>query len=356
MVWKEPGKDKDPWGGGEQRSPDLERLVHGLNHQLKSIFGRRRRRQARLVAYLWLGALVLVGWALSGLYVVDAGDRGVSMLLGRYHATTAPGLHWHAPWPLGSREIVSSVDPGIDYVRGYSALLTVDGNIVSAEVSVHYQIVDVRQYLFGSAGPGDILANLTDTAVSASVARTTLTNLLGRGVEGAEAEARGRLAEDLKHYPAGLAVTQLQIRKLQVPGAASIAYAAVRQAEQDAQKQSDEARAYANDILPRARGEAESRVEAARAYAGDVVKRAQGEADAFGQLLVAYRRAPAVTRESLFLSTYEQILAQVDKVVVLGKNGQVTLSLERPATQTTPPQKPSAKQAPAAASGGGSGP
>jgi membrane protease subunit HflK len=327
--------------------------VHGLNHQLKSIFGRRRRRQARLVAYLWLCVILLAGWALSGLYVVDAGDRGVSMLLGRYHATTAPGLHWHAPWPLGSSEIVSSVDPGIDYVRGYSSLLTADGNIVSAEVSVHYQIVDVRQYLFGSAGPGDVLANLTDAAVSVAVARTTLTNLLGRGVEGTEADARRRLAEDLQHYPAGLIVTQLQIRKLQVPGAASTAYAAVRQAEQDAQKQGDEARAYADDVLPRARGEAESRVEAARAYAEDAVKRAQGEADGFGQLVVAYHRAPAVTRESLFLSTYEQILAQVDKVVVLGKGGQVTLSLERPAAQAAAPQQPKRKAAAGPSGGGG---
>lgn len=354
MVWKEPGKDKDPWDRGEQRAPDLERLVHGLNHQLKSIFGRRRRRQARRIAYLWLAVLLLAGWLLSGLYVVDAGDRGVNMLLGRYRGITAPGLHWHTPWPLGSGEIVNSVDPGIDYVRGYSALLTTDGNIVSAEVSVHYQIVDVRQYLFGNAGPGDILANLTDAAVSAAVAKTTLANLLGRGLEGTEAEARGRLAEALQRYPAGLAVTQLLIRKLQVPGAASTAYAAVRQAEQDAQKQGDEARAYANDILPRARGEAGSRVEAARAYADDVVKRAQGETDAFGQLLVAYRRAPAVTRESLLLSTYEQILAQVDKVVVLGKNGQVTLSLNRPEVQAPVPQKPAAKSAPT--SGGGGGP
>src|SRR5579863_5291621 len=122
MVWKEPGKDKDPWDGGEQRSPDLERLVHGLNHQLKSIFGRRRRRQARFMAYLWLAVLLIAGWLLSGFYVVDAGDRGVNMLLGRYRGIAAPGLHWHAPWPVGSRELVVSVDPGIDYVRGYNSL------------------------------------------------------------------------------------------------------------------------------------------------------------------------------------------------------------------------------------------
>jgi len=348
MVWKEPGKDKDPWDNGGQNSPDLEKLVQDLHQRFNSLFSRRHRR-GRSYAYLWLIPLLFAAWLISGFYVVDEGDRGLDLLLGRYQAVTLPGLHWHVPWPLGAREIVASVDSGSDYIRSYNSLLTADGNAVTAEVAVHYRIVDLPTYLYANAAPGggaaavDILGSLTEGAVSGAVAAAPMGDLLGKGVDGVENAARARLAESLKTRGTGLEITQVELRKVSLPAPVSTAYANVRQAELDAQKQADEAQAYAADLLPRARGEADSRVEAAKAYASAVVERAHGDVAAFEDLLTAYRRAPAVTRESLTFSTFEEILAHVQRVIVVGKDNHVTLSLEKPATNPTAPavQKPS---------------
>ena len=353
MVWKEPGKHKDPWEEGGQDSPDLEKLVGDLHKRISSIFGRRRRGRGRQRAILWLVPLALLAWLLSGCYVVNAGDRGVEFLLGRFQSVSGPGLHWRAPWPLGSDELVSGVDQGTDYLRSYATLLTSDGNAVSAEVSVHYRITDLSRYLFGNTSPmgggaADIVGNFTDAAVSAAVAHAALPDIMGPGVDAAENTVRSQLLTELKRYPVGIEVSRVSLTKVSAPAPVASAHAAVQQAEAAAQQQSDAADAYAAGILPRARGEADSRVDAAKAYAGELVKRAEGDAAAFADVLVAYRRAPAVTRESLYLSTYEQILAQVDRVVVMGKDGHVTLSLDKPAQAgktELPPVKPVAQPA-----------
>ncbi|HEV2321363.1 MAG TPA: FtsH protease activity modulator HflK [Gammaproteobacteria bacterium] len=336
MVWKEPGKDKDPWEEGGQASPDLDKFVGDLHRRFSGLFRRRRRGRQRHRLLLWLTPVAFLGWLLTGCYVVDTGDRGMEFLLGRFQSVTAPGLHWHAPWPLGAAQVVAGVDRGADYVRSYNALLTADGDVVTAEVAVHYRITDLPQYVFGDASPADgtgaadVLGNLTDAAVSQAVAQAKLAELLGTGVDGAAASVATALTAALKRYPIGIEVDRVSFTKVAAPAPLAAAYAAVRQAEVQAQQQSDAADAYAADLLPKARGEADARVEAAKAYATGLVKRAEGDAAAFADVLAAFRRAPAVTRESLYISTYEQILGQVDRVVVMGKDGHVTLSLDKP--------------------------
>jgi len=343
MVWKEPGKDKDPWEDS-QSAPDLDKFVGDLHKRFSGLFRRRRRGRQRHRLLLWLVPAALLGWLLTGCYVVDTGDRGMEFLLGRFQSVTAPGLHWHAPWPLGAAQVMADVDQGADYVRSYNTLLTADGDVVTAEVAVHYRITDLPQYAFGDASPAegagaaDVLGNLTDAAVSEAVARTKMAELLGTGADGVASAVDAALSAALERYPIGIEVTRVSFTKVAAPAPLAAAYGAVRQAEAEAQQESDAADAYAADLLPKARGEADARVEAAKAYAAGLVKRAEGDAAAFADVLAAYRRAPAVTRESLYISTYEQILGQVDRVVVMGKDGHVTLALDK---SGLPPKGPS---------------
>jgi membrane protease subunit HflK len=185
-------------------------------------------------------------------------------------------------------------------------------------------------------------------------------DLLGKGVDTVENATRARLTELLKGRGTGLEITQVELRKVSMPAPVAPAYAGVRQAQLDAQKQADESQVYEADVLARARGEADSRVEAAKAYAGAAVERAHGDAQAFTDLLAAYRRAPAVTRESLTFSTFEEILAHVQRVIVVNKDDHVTLSLEKPvasppapAAQKPPSDKPTSPKPPAVGDGGG---
>jgi membrane protease subunit HflK len=87
------------------------------------------------------------------------------------------------------------------------------------------------------------------------------------------------------------------------------------------------AESYRNDILPRARGAAARQVQDAEAYKAEVIADAEGEADRFVQILREYAKAPAVTRERLYLETLESILANSSKVLVDTDGGNNLLYL-----------------------------
>src|SRR5690554_3478839 len=105
MAWNEPGGSggKDPWGNrrNEQGPPDLDEIIKKLQDRLSGIFGGRgggsnggSGRGGSLGAGLILIILVAV-WALSGIYIVDQGRRGVVTQFGELVKVAEPGPHWH---------------------------------------------------------------------------------------------------------------------------------------------------------------------------------------------------------------------------------------------------------------------
>ena len=89
----------------------------------------------------------------------------------------------------------------------------------------------------------------------------------------------------------------------------------VNSAQQDKDRVTSEAQAYAAKILPEARGEAARKRTEAAGYKTASIARATGDAQRFSLLLDQYQGAPEVTRKRLWLETVQQVLAQNRKVV-----------------------------------------
>ncbi|MGA9852698.1 MAG: FtsH protease activity modulator HflK [Gammaproteobacteria bacterium] len=359
MVWKEPGKDKDPWNSAE-RPPDLERMVKSLQKRLGWLFGSKRGGQQHFhaVTFWWLVPLIIIAWLLSGFYKVAPGDRGVNFVFGRYLNVTQPGLHWHTPWPVGHADIISGVE-GRDYAYTYNRLLTLDGNIVVVDAVVHYHVVNLHDYLFNAAsiaplpesadaGTKVLLGAFANAAVRAAVAKSTLSNILGTGQDAVEVDARQRLSAALIPYDAGITVTGLTFQHVSVPEAVGSADADVQGAQQAADQAQDAARAYADNLLPEAQGEADAKITQAQAYRTTLVSQAQADTADFDAVLGAYRKAPALTREELYVRTMEDILGSANKVVVDTRNGGVTVQLGQPfqAPMKNPPAAPAPEKTP----------
>ncbi|MGB9429422.1 MAG: FtsH protease activity modulator HflK [Gammaproteobacteria bacterium] len=361
MVWNEPGKDKDPWNSAE-RPPDLERMVKSLQKRLGWLFGSKRGGQHHFHAAVlwWLVPIIIAAWLISGFYKVAPGDRGVHFVFGHYTGVTQPGLHWHIPWPVGHADIIGSVESR-DYAHNYNRLLTRDGNIVVVDAAVHYHVVDLRAYLFNAAaatrvpenadaGVKTLLDALAGTAVRAAVAQSTLSSLMGGGQDAVEADARQRLDTLLKPYDSGIAVTRLSFQRVSLPEAVSSSDADVQAAQQDANQTADAAQAYADNVLPQAQSEADAKLKEADAYRTALVSQAQADTARFDAVLAAYRKAPALTREQLYMQTMENILSNTNKVVVDTRNGSVTVQLGQPFQSPPVKQPASAVHAPSKAS------
>ena len=120
----------------------------------------------------------------------------------------------------------------------------------------------------------------------------------------------------LDEYESGIQITQVQTQKADPPDEVIDAFRDVQAARADMERSKNEAEAYANDVIPRARGEAAKILQEAEAYKKQVVAASEGEASRFLAIYTEYAKAKVVTQERMYLETMEKVLADIDKVII----------------------------------------
>jgi len=321
MAWNEPGGgNRDPWGGrGGDGPPDLDELARKLRDRMNGVFGGRSGRGGgKPFPYALVVLLVVVGWAIAGIYIVEPAERGVVLRLGKYHATTTPGPHWHMRG-IEARYIVD-----VDQLRTVShrdKMLTKDENIIQVELAVQYQVKDAKDYLFHVRDPDFSLQEATESALREVIGGITMDDFLSGGRGTIVQQTKELTQEMLDKYRTGLVLTSVNLQDPQPPEAVQGAFEDAIKAQEDEQRYKNQAEAFALDILPRARGDATRKREAAMAYREQVIAKAEGEASRFLQTLKEYEKAPDVTRKRLYLDTMETVLSNTSKVIMQVRDG-----------------------------------
>ena len=113
------------------------------------------------------------------------------------------------------------------------------------------------------------------------------------------------------------------MQRVDPPGEVIDAFRDVQRAEADKERLRNEAEAYRNDILPRARGEAAELVARAEGYKRQVVAKAQGETSRFRAIFKEYKKAPLVTRQRLYLETMEEVIKANPPIIIDSSVGVV---------------------------------
>jgi membrane protease subunit HflK len=323
MAWNEPGNGKNPWdrGGGNEGPPDLDKIVRDWQRRFSSLFGGKGGRRGGNGSELPGGAaiggilvLILVGWLATGLYRVNADERGVVLRFGAYERTTSPGLRWHFPWPIESVEIVATTR--INTVRQQTRMLTADENIVVVDLVVQYLNANAENYLFNVRDPDGTLADVSESVIREVVGKNIADFVLLEGRTEIALQTEALIQEALNDYGAGITVTKVNLQDTNFPDQVGAAVQDAIKAREDRARLALEAQSYANDILPKARGEAVRRNQDSEAYKARVIADAQGEASRFEQLLAEYEKAPDVTRDRLYLEAIEQVYSASAKVLL----------------------------------------
>ncbi|HLS80560.1 MAG TPA: FtsH protease activity modulator HflK [Steroidobacter sp.] len=329
MAWNEPGGPpggkRNPWGGGnkpEQGPPDLDELIRNLQRRLNALFGGVGSGGGRTPLGgagrgFGLGAIILVIlviWAFTGLYQVDAAQRAIILRFGRHVDTTGAGLHWHLPWPIETKQIVN-----VQTIESFSErtrMLTSDETLVDIDLEVQFRRASPLDYAFNVVRPEETLQEVSESAIREVIGRSKLDAVLESGRQDIVLRTKELIQRTLDAYESGIEVTTVNLQDVRVPGEVAQAQQDAIKAREDRDRASLAAQAYANDRIPRARGEASRRIQDAQAYRARVVEEAEGETQRFLKLLEEYERAPNVTRERLYIETIEQVLAASKKVVI----------------------------------------
>ncbi len=337
----------DPqWGRrGNEGPPDLDELWRRFNQRLNSLFGGRggrgngqgpgAGRPAGGVGVILI--LIVLIWAASGIYIVDASERGVVLRFGKYLETNLPGPHWHIPWPVESVEIVNvsevhTVEVGYrnnvrTKVPSESLMLTADENIVDLQFAVQYIRANPEDYLFFDRNPDQTVKQIAESAIREIVGKSEMDFVLYEGREEIAVNARELMQKVLDRYRTGITVSQVTMQNAQPPEEVQAAFDDAVKANQDRERQKNEGQAYYNDVVPKAQGAAARLEQEAEAYKQSVVAAAEGEASRFDQILTEYRKAPRVTRDRLYLDAMQDVLTSATKIVIDQKENSNLLFL-----------------------------
>ena len=339
MAWDDDGRRRqDPWsegGGGGSGSgpPDLDEYLRRFMDWARRRFGGRGGPgpdgSGRLDRRVWLAGLAVVAlvWGVVGLYQVDQQQKAVVLRLGAFHSVVGPGLHWNPP--IIDRVTKVNVTR-INSISHRALMLTEDENIVDVNISVQYLVTDPEQFLLRVKDPVNSLQQSSESALRHVVGSTKMDQILTNSDATREqiaADVQDRIQSYMDTYQTGLRIEEVNIEEPQPPQAVKNAFDDVLRALEDETRFKNEAETYSKGVVPEARGAARRVVEEAMAYREQVVAQAEGEADRFVQLLEQYRKAPAVTRDRMYLDAVQSVLSRSTKIMVDVDEGNSLLFL-----------------------------
>ena len=271
MSWSDNNNNNNPWGSqgggnGRGQGPDIDNVIRDLQNKFKgfmpgSFFG-------KLGPAVILLAIVLI-WLASGFYRVLPDEQGVVLQFGKYTTTTQPGLNYHFPYPIervltpkvtkvnrveiGYRQSPDNRTTQIRDVPEESLMLTGDENIVDIDFSVFWIINDAGKFLFNVQVPELTIKSAAETSMREVIGQSKIQSIFTEGRTEIEDKARVLIQSILDDYEAGVTITQVQTQKADPPNEVIDSFRDVQAARADLERQRNEAEAYANDIIPRAR-------------------------------------------------------------------------------------------------------
>jgi membrane protease subunit HflK len=314
----------------EHAAEDLTRRVEP---QPRPGSWRRYRSWILVILSLFLGAHLA-----SGVYVVGTDERAVVRRFGAVESEVGPGMHYRLPWPVDRLNVVGTtsvkkVGVGFALPAGESAapsgveLVTGDTNIFNAALVLQYVIRDPADFLFQIEEAPAYVAAVAEGVLTETVIGMPIDEVLTRGRIAVQERVKAETQELLDRRRSGIRIVSASIMAMTLDRSVVEAFQDVANAMADREKVMNEARAYASNLIPKARGEARTRLSEAEAYKQQRVADAIGETSRFLALQKEYEKAPDITRTRLYLEAMEKILPKLQLYIVDSDKGRVPLNL-----------------------------
>ncbi|SFV54920.1 HflK protein [hydrothermal vent metagenome] len=333
MAWND-SNNQNPWGNNQnQRPPELDELINNLKNKFDNFFNKNDNKQN--LSFGALGSILLllaVIWLGSGFYIVDPAEKAVELRFGKFQRITSNGLNWHLPYPIETKEIINvgkirtiaiGFRKGVNLrgigfngnVTSESLMLTKDLNIIDIKFAVQYRINNAKNYLFNIKNPDQTLREASESAIREVIGNNNMDYITNnRSIISGLIEDKLQIL--LNNYQVGLKVTSVNMQDAQPPEQVQAAYSDAVKAKEDNQRLINEAEAYANDIIPKARGLSSRILQEAAAYKAQVVAKAEGESKRFDKVRIEFEKAPKVTKQRLYLETMEGVFEKTTKVIM----------------------------------------
>lgn len=295
---------------------------------------------------LGVAAIIIVAVAVTMVYTVQAEYQGIVLRFGRYTKTVEPGLNFKFPLGIdrvyeipvrrqlkqefgfgtpGATSRTQFVDRNTQEME--RSMVTGDLNAATVEWIIQFRISNPRDYLFNFRDPAETLRDVSEAVMREVVGDRTVDEVITIGRQEIESQALAKLQQVVNLYELGVGIDQLQLKNVNPPPPVQPSFNEVNQAQQEREKLINVANGEYNKEVPSARGEAEKRISAAEGYAIQRINEAEGDAARFNAVFTEYSKAPAVTRQRLYLEAMAEILPRLERKIILDDNASQVLPL-----------------------------
>ena len=347
--------------GGRDGPPDLDELWRDFNRKLSGLFGGKGggsrgngsgdgggngsgggpnfqpdMKSAGVGVSLIAGIVALI-WLGSAFFIVQEGQQAVVTSFGKYSHTADAGFQWRMPYPFQAHETVNftqlrSKEVGRNNVVAAtglrdSSMLTQDENIVDIRFTVQYRLKDARAFLFENRDPEDAVTLASESAVREIVGKSKIDSVLYEQRDAIAADLVKSVQNQLDRLKAGIVVVNVNVQSVQPPEQVQAAFEDTLKAGQDGDRLKKEGLAYASDVIPKAQGTSARLREEAEGYKAKTIAEADGDARRFSSVLAEYQKAPAVTRDRMYIDTMRQVYSNVSKVMIDSRSNSNLLYL-----------------------------
>jgi membrane protease subunit HflK len=297
----------------------------------------------RLLFTVPVAVLLLIG-VFSAYYTVPPEAVVVVQRFGKAINTAPPGLHFKLPFGIDTTTTVP-IQRQLKLEFGFSTpgatnpdqvgtepekerdMVTGDLNAANVEWIVQYKISNPIDYLFQLRNPGATLRDLTEGVMCEVIGDRTVDEVLTIGRNEIEVESLKRLKEILRHLQMGLSVEQIQLKNVHPPGPVQRSFDEVSRSQQEREQLINEANGEYNRVIPKASGLAAQKISAAEGFAVQRINEAEGDVTRFKQLLAEFSKAPAITKQRLYLETMNEVLPKLGQKIILDEDARQFLPL-----------------------------
>ena len=292
----------------------------------KPVMDPGKRNSIIIIAAIVIAAILLL---FNSFYELNEDEYAVITTFGKPTVVSTPGLKFKVPF-IQQKKIVSKATKGFSI--GYdiktnatlvseAVMITVDYNFVDVDFYVEYRVTDPVKYLYSSEEPVGILKMLCQSYIRDTIGLYNVDDVITTGKSEIQAAIKDKILTRLEKEDIGLTLVSITIQDAEPPTAqVQEAFKAVETAKQDAETATNNAKKYANEVVPAAQEDADEVLQKAEAYKTARINEANGQASRFSQLYEEYSKYPAITRQRLFYETVSDIFPGM-KIVIMGDNG-----------------------------------
>ncbi|MDB4279073.1 FtsH protease activity modulator HflK [bacterium] len=296
-------------------------------------------------AGLIIPALFVVVGVISSYYTVPADSEAVILRFGKYERTTTSGLHFKLPFGLEQKYILP-VKRQLKMEFGFStsgstnvyqasageqeqeqSMITGDKNAALVEWVVQYRIDDPEKYLFRVKDPEFTLRDASESVMREVVGDRTVDEVITIGRQSIEVDALRKMDELVRLYGLGLQITSVQLKNVSPPRPVQSSFNEVNQAQQERARMINVAKGEYNKSVPKTKGMADQQVSRAEGDAKQRVNEASGDAERFLALYKEYAKAPAITRQRLYLERISEVLPRLKSKIIMDEKATAPVPL-----------------------------